>query len=60
MVDNVEVIATLNVERSRQFRRDGFDVHSDVMISFTMVMSELHCVHYNDGCVGNIRRYCKN
>ena len=37
LVDGTEVLATLNVEHSRQFRRDGFDVHSDVTISFTLV-----------------------
>ena len=37
VVDGMEVLATLNVEQSRQFRRDGFDVHSNVTISFTQV-----------------------
>ena len=37
MVDGIEVLATLSVEQSRQFRRDGFDVHSNVTISFTQV-----------------------
>ena len=39
LIDGAEVLATLNVEQSRQFRRDGFDVYSDVTISFTLVMS---------------------
>ena len=38
MLDGMEVLATLNVEQSRQFRRDGFDVHSDVTIGFTLVL----------------------
>ena len=37
VIDGTEVLATVNVERSRHFRRDGFDVHSDVTISFTLV-----------------------
>lgn len=44
MVDGTEVLATLNVEQSRQFRRDGFDVYSDVTISFTMVIMISCCV----------------
>jgi len=36
-VDGIEVLATVNVEQSRQFRRDGYDVHSNVTISFTQV-----------------------
>ena len=39
LIDGTEVLATLNVEQSRQFRRDGFDVYSDVTISFTLVIS---------------------
>lgn len=38
MLDGMEVLATLNVEQSRQFRRDGFDVHSDVTIGFTLAI----------------------
>ncbi|XP_065884980.1 dnaJ homolog subfamily A member 3, mitochondrial-like isoform X2 [Dysidea avara] len=38
MVDGIEVLATLSVEQSRQFRRDGFDVHSNVTISFTQAI----------------------
>ena len=38
LIDGTEVLATLNVEQSRQFRRDGFDVYSDVTISFTLVI----------------------
>ena len=37
LIDGTEVLATLTVDRSRHFRRDGFDVHSDVAISFTLV-----------------------
>lgn len=38
MIDGTEVLATLNVEQSRHFHRDGFDVYSDVTISFTLVI----------------------
>jgi len=38
MIEDTEVLAALNVERSRHFRRDGFDVYSDVTISFTLVI----------------------
>ena len=37
LIDGTEVLATLAVDRSRHFRRDGFDIHSDVTISFTLV-----------------------
>ena len=43
LIDGTEVLAMLNVEQSRHFRRDGFDVHSDVTISFTLV------INYYDG-----------
>lgn len=41
MIDGTEVLAALSVEQSRQFRRDGFDVHSDLTISFTLVIPYL-------------------
>lgn len=37
MIDGTEVLATVYVEQSRHFRREGFNVYSDVTISFTLV-----------------------
>ena len=51
VVDGMEVLATLNVEQSRQFRRDGFDVHSNVTISFTQVtMYSMVSINYYHTC----------
>ena len=41
MIDGTEVLATVHVEQSRHFRREGFDVYSDVTISFTLVIASL-------------------